>query len=132
MIKISKDNLFFWRYFFGGGLIITHACFIVFVFAMNFWLMYLIYFFFAVMHFVVAKVWRYLFIVDTYISTDFKKIMFKNTKDEMIALNCDLIKKCSTYFGITDIIINDNGNVLKFYFMVNAKENLKYLAPGYS
>ncbi len=105
-----------------------HAFFIVFIFIMNFWLVYLIYLFMAIGHFVFAKVWRYLFITNVYLSDDFKKVIFKNIKDEAKEFNCNQIIKCSTYNGITDIVIEENENKLNFYFMVNSKENLKNLS----
>ncbi len=128
MIKISKDNLLFWRYFFGGGLIATHLYFIVFVFFMNFVLVYVVYFFFAVMHFAVAKVWRYLFIKDVYLSSDFGTVIFKSNSDEMEYFKREQISNTRTSFGITEVVININGNKTKFYFMINSKENLKYIS----
>jgi hypothetical protein len=127
MIKISKDNLFFWRYFFGGGMLMMHVFFIIFVFAMNFWMMYVAYFIMALLQFGVGRVWRYLLIKDVYLSSDLKKIIFENSGNGTMEFSCAQIVKCSTKKGITDVEINDNGNVRKFYFMVNAKENLKYL-----
>src|ERR1700761_1907145 len=103
MIKLSKDNLFFWRYFFGGGILAMHCFFIVFVLIVNFWLLYLIYAFMAALQFLVGKVWRYLLITDVYLSNDFNTIEFKKTENEAISFQCKQIIKCRTNHGITDL-----------------------------
>jgi hypothetical protein len=130
MIKLSKDNLFFWRYFFGWGIVLTHIIFIIFVFNMNFWPVYIVYFSFAIMHFVVAKVWRYLLIADVYISNDFNLIKIKDF-NSTTEISRNQIVKFKTSFGITYIIFEDNGLRLRFYFMVNSTENLKYLTVNH-
>jgi len=104
-----------------------HVFFIIFVFAMNFWMMYVAYFLMALLQFGVGRVWRYLLIKDVYLSSDLKKIVIENSGNETMEFSCAQIVKVSTKKGITDVEINDHGSVSKFYFMVNAKENLKYL-----
>lgn len=104
-----------------------HLFFILFIIVINVWVLFVPYAFIALIHFVFGRVWRYLFIIETYLSSDFKLVIFKSSKDKEMKFNCDQIIKCATYYGITDIVIEDNGNKFKFYFMINSKENLKYL-----
>lgn len=127
MIKLSNDNSGFWRTFFGGGLVIMHMFFIAFVIVVNFWLIYLFYLFFAIMHFFVARVWRYLLIQDVYLSLDHKEVEFKSLNGKDSRFNCTQIVQLSTKAGITDVTVDDSGQLKKFYFMINSKENLKFL-----
>jgi hypothetical protein len=125
MIKLSKDNLWFWRLF-GVGFLVIHSFFIVLMISMNFWPVYLVYAFVALMHFAVGKVWRYLFIADVFINTEQKTVVFKGN-DKVTEVSIAEIIKYRTYFGITDVLVSLDGSDSKFYFMPNSKENLKYL-----
>lgn len=127
MIKLSNDNSGFWRTFFGGGLVIMHMLFIAFVIVVNFWLIYMFYLFFAIMHFFVARVWRYLLIQDVYLSLDHKEVEFKSLNGRDSRFSCAQIVQLSTKAGITDVTVDDSGQLKKFYFMINSKENLKFL-----
>jgi hypothetical protein len=126
MIKFSKDNLFFWRYFFGYGLLLMHLYFIVFICFANFWALYLIYSIFFVGHFFLGKVWRYVLIVDVYLSSDFESIRLISPGNTITDINRNQIVKCTTSAGITNLTYNDKGVMMKAYFMINSKENLKY------
>ncbi|MBD1366354.1 hypothetical protein IDJ77_21250 [Mucilaginibacter sp. ZT4R22] len=125
MMKLSKDNLGYWRAF-GIGFLVIHSFFIIFVISMNFWPVYLVYAFFALMHFAVGKVWRYLFIADVFINTEQKTVVFKGN-DKVTEVSIAEVINYRTYFGITDVLVSLNGSDSKFYFMPNSKENLKYL-----
>ena len=127
MIKLSYDNLGFWRIFFGGGLLISHV-FVIFVMVMmNFWLVYLFYLFIAGMQLFVKGAWRYLLIQDAYLSTDHQETVFKSLGGVDNRFNRMQIVKVSTNAGIADVPVDDGGQLKKFYFMVNSKENLKFL-----
>ena len=131
MIKISQDNLFFWKYFFGGGFLVIHFTFLLFItFIVNVWFVYLLYLFFAALQFLVHKAWRYLFIKNAYLTNDFKKIIFKNQKDADQEFYCTQIINVSTNSGITKVEIMSDDVKKTFYFMINSKENLKYLKNG--
>ncbi|HVS90579.1 MAG TPA: hypothetical protein VHE59_01010 [Mucilaginibacter sp.] len=88
--------------------------------------MYILWAWFALMQFAIGRVWRYLLIVDVYLSDDFKEITFVNLKNEQRQFNVDQVAKRKSRAGITDVTINDNNEIVKFYFMPNSKDNLKY------
>jgi hypothetical protein len=128
MIKISKDYLYIFSRVIPIIALIIHLWIIFVCIMINFWPVYLAYAFVASIQFFFAKIWRYFLLNDVYINSQFNKVLFKTLKSVEIEFNREQISKQTTYFGITDIVINDNGNKLKFYFMVNSKENLKYLS----
>ena len=131
MIKISVDNLFFWKYFFGGGILVVHFIFLMFItFIVNVWFVYLIYLFFAILQFLVHKAWRLLFIKDAYLTNDFKKIIFKTLYDEEQEFFCSQIIKVSTNSSITKVVLMSDNVKKTFYFIINSKENFKYIYNG--
>jgi hypothetical protein len=103
-----------------------HLSFLIFLYVANSWIFYLAYSFFFIAHFFHAKVWRYLFIDDVYLSNDFESIRLISPGNTITDINRNQIVKCTTSFGITNLTYNDKGVMMKAYFMINSKENLKY------
>jgi hypothetical protein len=129
MIKISKDNLFVWSKIIPIAGLIIHAWLIFVCIMMNFWPLYIAYGVVGLGQFFFAKAWRYFLLRDVYLSKDFNKIIFKGLKGDQVEFNRNQIAKQATYFGITNVLIDENGDMLKFYFIVSSKENLDDLMP---
>jgi len=127
MIKLSNDNTGFWRTFFGGGLLVIHVFILSVVIIINFWLVYIFYLFIAGIQFFAKGAWRYLLIQEVYLSADHTEIEFKSLNGRDRHFSCTQIVKLSTNAGITDVTIDDAGQLRKFYFMANSQENLKFL-----
>jgi len=62
-----------------------------------------------------------------YLSLDHKEVEFKSLNGKDSRFNCTQIVQLSTKAGITDVSVDDSGQLKKFYFMINSKENLKFL-----
>jgi hypothetical protein len=128
MIKLSKDNLFFWSRIFPSMACVIHAFMIVCFVMMNFWPLYLIYSVFFIIHFLIAKLWKYFFLKDAFIEMASGKICFKDLDGNGIDLYAAEIVDVRECFGLTTLTLKDN--TTKIYCILASKDNLTLFFKG--
>ena len=127
MIKISKDGLLFWRYFFPGYLIAMHLVIIIVICKINLWPAYLVYLLFFLGHFAIAKVWRLFLIRDVFLSDDGKRV-YIGSGEKKLEFDLSKITECIKLKLVARLTIDNNGSDLIFYFMPASKDNVKFLS----
>jgi hypothetical protein len=127
MIKISKENLYVWSRLIPVIFLIIHAWILFVCIMMNFWPLYLVYVAIASLQFLVIGAWRYFYLRDVYVSENLKKVIFKDLKNNETVHDLNQITTYKTSFGITKVSIDEKGAIIKYYFMINSYEDVKYL-----
>lgn len=127
MIKISKDNLFFFSRLWPAFFLIIHLGMIYGCILSNFLLFYIAYAFFAVMQIAVLKMWRFLLLKDVFIDRATDRVYFKELNGAQLEFMLYQVSEQRTYKGITKVSIKDNDSTLKFYYIARTKNDRNLL-----
>ncbi|NII83452.1 MULTISPECIES: hypothetical protein [unclassified Pedobacter] len=121
MIKLTKDNHFFWSRIFPGVISLNYLALLLMIILTGAYFLLIAGIIFFLLHFGVGKIWRYYFIYDLYIDGMSMEAIRKNEK--IYFFKSDILS-CSRRFGIVTLKIASGKEI---FLILNSKENIKYL-----
>ncbi|MET3978968.1 hypothetical protein ABIB62_001537 [Mucilaginibacter sp. UYP25] len=127
MIKLSTDNLVFYKIIFSSLGVVVHIFLIVGIININFWPFSIAYLVIALLQFLVGGIWRYPLLEDVYYNQNDEILIVEPLYKAKFEVRIADILKIKARFGLTNLSYSVDGVKKTVYFKSNSNENLKLI-----